>query len=471
MRRQVEAFAAAALLCAGAGLAQTRAEPTAFTAPDGSRFVLVPDAAAPVVQWAVATPADTADEPPGLEGLAVAVARASLGGTWTTGSADPRRERTALEALDRAYAELMAAPQDAAVQQRLTDCDAAARQLGDPAAYRRVLATLPAHRLDVVVREGCSVLVLTTVAQAIGAVGARLVERREQQALRDFESAWRQEVMFRRGRYDAEPGAPVRAELLALAMPDHPASRAAERAGRGMPNRAQALAVFGATQHPSRSVHVLVGGLDPVAARTILEQTFAATALPAPAAATPPVRPIRSMRRSTVPGVRVPMVALAWVLPDAGDPFVLAAAARWLGGGPDSSVGRALGRQNRASATVACSAPWPAVVGGRSLLLVEVQDPSGGAGLGDLVLRACRDSTAAPPAAADLERGLAALQCHWTLANADPRWRAQDLARAAVLWPRLPPREAPPERIEATAIVDLLARTFAGQPVVVEGRP
>jgi len=443
----------------------------AFTAPDGSRFVLVPDAAAPAVQWALATPADTADEPPGLEGLAVAVVRASLGGTWTTGSADPARERAALEALDRASAELLATPLDAAVRQRFADCDAAVRQLGDPAAYQRVLATLPAHRLEVVARDGYSVLVLTTVAQAIGAVGARLVERREQQALRGLGSAWLHEVVARQGLYDVDPAAAVRAELLALAMPDHPASRAAERAGRGMPNRAQALAVFGATQHPSRGVHVLVGDFDPADVRPVLERTFAATALPAPAAAAPPVRPIQSLRRSTVPGVRVPMVALAWVLPDPGDPFVLAAAARWLGGGPDSSVGRALGKQNRASATVACSAPWPAVVGGRSLLLVEVQDPSGGAGLGDLVLRACRDSTAAPPAAADLQPVLAALQSQWTFTNTDPRRRAQDLAGAALLWPRLPPREAPPERIEATAILDLLARTFAGQPVVVEGRP
>ena len=46
-------------------------------------------------------------------------------------------------------------------------------------------ATLPANRPEVTAKDGVCLLQLTTLPEAIGAVGELLVERREQQALRD----------------------------------------------------------------------------------------------------------------------------------------------------------------------------------------------------------------------------------------------------------------------------------------------
>lgn len=456
---------------AAAQATATKGPVTTFASPDGTRFVLVADPSMRLVEWAVVTPADPADEPPGLEGLAAVVAKASLGGTWRTGSIDPERERQALDALDRAYHELLAQPRSPELQKRVGECEAAAAALGDPAVFPRVLAALPAHRPEIASGDGTSVLQLTTVGPAIAKVAQLLRERREEQALRDFGKTWLGEAIVRHSLYDADPAASVHAEVLALAMPSHPASRAAERPSRGMPQRAQALAVWQATQHPTRTVHALVGDFDPATARQVLCEVFQATALPpAPTAAPPALRPLQSLRRSTVPGVREPMVAVAWVLAESPDPHLLDAAVRWFANSPDSWLRRALTKAGRKSATVRARAPWPVVVGGNSLLLVDVVDPAGTQGLADLVVQQARLAVPQLPSAAELQVVSTAQHLAWNALAADRRLVAADLARAWLLQPQAAPRLGPPPPIDARAVQQLLSRTFASQPVVVEGR-
>ena len=442
-----------------------------FRAPDGTRFVLLPDPSASLVHWAVASPIDTADDPAGLEGLGAVTALASLGGTWRTGSLDAGRERQALAAQDEALQALRSDSRDAGALQRLAASQATLQEVGDPMAFRRVLATLPTHDVEVVARDAAAVLQLTTLPEAIGAVGAMLVERREQQALRDLGRVLVAELAARQNRYDADPAAAVHTELLALALPDHPATRASERVGRSQPRRAQALAVWQATQRPERTVHVLSGGFDPVPVRRTLEQVFATTNLPpttAAAVATP--QPPRSLRRSIVPGVRIPMVSCAWVLPANGNPFELDVAARWLGDGPSSWLARALAKSGRKTAQVTCRAPWPAAIGGNTLLLVEVQDPAGIDGLVDLILQRCRSSTEQAPPMPELQAVLGAAQAHWTATSNDRRWFTQEVARQALLWPLQPPRTSVPTAVDPGAIRKILATILASQPIVVEGR-
>jgi len=444
---------------------------TTFRSPDGSRFLLIPNPAMALVQWAVATPAEAGDEPPGLEGIAAAAAQASLGGTWVTGSANAEKERLALDALDQAWHDMRSAPQDPDVLQRLGQSQAEVQALGDTHAFLRMLAGLPVHRPEVVTKDGTAVLQLTTVAGAIGAVAERLVERREEQALRDLGKVWMRELVARQNLYDADPTSTVRAELLALAMPNHPLSRAAERAGRAMPRRSQMLAVWQATQRPERSVHVLVGNFDPAEAQATLSAAFTATRLPPPPAARElPLRPLQSLRRSTVPGNRVPMVAVAWVMPEIPDPFQLEVAAQWFAGGADSWLGRALLKAGRKTASTSCRAPWPMTIGGQSLLLVEVQDPAGIDGLADLVLQQSRTCTEKDPTKAELQPKIQNLQVQWTIVTNEPRWYAMEIARHALLWPQQPPRLEIPTAVEARPLRQLLARIFAGQPVIVEGR-
>jgi predicted Zn-dependent peptidase len=451
--------------------ANAHAAVVAFTAPDGSRFVLVPHAV-PVVHWAVATFVDASDEPRGLEGLAATTARASLGGTWQTGSADVEKERQALANLDEAWQAALHRPGDAAAAAQVSQSAEVAAGLGDSAAFRRVLAAMPAHRPEVVDRDPVCILVLTTLPDAIGDVGRRLVERRDQQALRDLQTMWMADLRRRTANHLADPMAAVRAEVLALALPNHVTARSLEQPQPRVPTRAEAMATFEATQHPDRTVHVLLGDFDTAAVKETLSTVFAA----APSRkderpATLPPRPFQSLRRSTVPGVKMPMVALAWVLPPIDDRFVLEAAALWLGGGLDSRIGQELQRGGRSKASVQCRAPWPRTVDGASLLLLEVTDPDGTDQLSDLVMAAVRTAVAAAPSPDSLRPVLAAMQRRWCTLTDDSRQLALELVETAVLWPRATVSPTMPDHVSPEAVQALLAKTFSGQPVVVEGRP
>lgn len=446
--------------------------PVVFSTPDGSRFVLVPARLPAPVHWVVATLAGAAEDPPGLQGLAAAVQRASLGGTWTTGSRDADAERAALADLERAQADLLTNPGDPALVSRVQEAQALASKLGDPKVFARVLAAAPAHDPRVTVDDPVALLELTTVPSAIAEIGRLLVERREEQVLRGLSRHWLDEVAARQRSFDADPLAPVHAELLALAIPNHPATRSAQRPGRAMPTRSQAMAVWNATQHPSRTVHVLLGGFDPEAVRPVLMATFAATGLPVPPPrALPDPRPVASLRRSTVPGTGRSTASIAWVLPPIQDPFTLAIGARWLGDGSASQLGRMLRKQGRTGATVRCTAPWPVAVEGRSLLLIEVEDKKNAGELAGLVIAECRRLVRKPPARSALNGFLRAAHSSWSLVTADPGRLAAETARTALLWPGRRPSTALPMKVAPEEIQTLLAAVFAGQPVVVEATP
>jgi len=443
--------------------------PTAFTAPDGSRFVLLPDPAMPLVHWAIVTPTD---DPPGCQGLSLATMRASLDGTWLTGSLDAARERRSLDAFDDAWRDWMANVGDAERSARVVTGKQELDQLADRAAFRRVLAALPVHRPEVIERAPFCAFVATTTAEALPEFARLLVERREEQALRDLYPYWAETTLRREAALTADPDVALRAEVLALAIPDHPFARRLERAVPTSPPRAVALATWQRTQRPERSVHLLLGGFDAATVRTALERAFATTALPpAPVSPSPTPRPITSLRRSAVNGLPAPTVAIAFVLPPAIEPLVLEALARWLAEGPDAFLCLELQRLGRKDATVRCDAPWPPTISGRSLFLVQVRDPAGVDQLADAMTNALRRSFAAPPSAAAMQTVLAAMQRERTEAANDPRRLAVDLAVTAATWPDRPADASSLGAIDPAAIQRLANALFAGQPVIVEGRP
>lgn len=440
-----------------------------FTTPDGSRFVLLPDAGMPLVHWAIAT---LAHDPPGFAGLSIATMRSALGGTWSSGSRNADQEQKALADLDAAYHTWLADRGNAAAGAELARLSTLVEQLGDPVLHHRVLASVPMHRPEVIDHPPVCLFVTTTVPDTLDVVAQRLIDRRERTALRDLQGKWVEVVLGRVDRQRQDDRTALRAEVLALAIPDHAFRHELEQPGLAAPQRAVAMATWQAMQRPERTVHVLYGGFDAAAVRAMLERRFEATALPA-AEPLPVVvaRPISSLRRSVVPGARVPTVALAFVLPPGFDPTVLDVATRWLGGGPDSRLGQELPRLGRQRAQVSCLAPWPPTVGGNSLLLIEVADPNGVDGLAVVLRKALRDVTTTPPTPASLQAALANAQRDWTTTSNDPRQLAAAVAESALLWPQQPPGATRPERVDGTAVQQLLARTFATQPVVVEARP
>ena len=443
---------------------------TQLTTPDGSRFVLCVDANVPHLQWAVASWADGADDPPGFPGISRLVLRQSMLGTWRSGSRDPEAERRALAALDEAWQQFAQRPADPEASARVVDLDRAARSLADPTSFHRALAALPVHRPELRDEGATGVLVLTTLPNAIADVGAMLVDRREEMALRDLQRAWSDELVARAGGPGTDPFRPLLAELLALAMPAHPIAGQLEDPLLTAPRRADALATWAATQHPQRTVHVLLGDFDAAAAAQVLQATFVSTRLPAPPPP-PPARGFQGQRRSVVPGTSSPMLVIAWPIPANADPTTLTLASQWLAGGAESRLGQLLARANRPQVQVDVRAPWPTTRDGRGLFVVTMREAGGRPGLAIAALDACRDAIAGAPTDAGLQPLLAALQRQWRDTSSDPRRQAAAMAAAALQWPNRPPPIRGPERVEPASVQAFLQATLGGPSVLVEGQP
>lgn len=474
-RRPSPARRAVLISCALAAAAATAPAQAAldFRTPDGTRFVLLPDQGAPTLTWAVATPVGPQVDPAGLPGLAAATVHASMRGTFRTGSLDANGERAALKQLDDALAAFAAsAPGEA--QDRAAMRVAAARtalaRLSDPHAFRRVLAAAPTNDLEIRVDDDVAVLTLSTTPAAVPVVARLLLERREEPALRGVDrdlAAW-QAAAIR--HFDGSSTAPLYAEVLAMAFPGHPLARAGDRPNEAICRREAALSTWSRSQHPRRSVHVLVGNFDPDAVRAQVEAVFATTSLPVPdavPAATP--REQAATRRSMVPGARHPAALVAFALKPGTSPEAAATAARWLADGPDSWLARELAGAGRPAASVAVRAPWPAGAA-TGLFVLEVADqPGAPVRLADDVLAALARAKTAVPQVADLQAAFASTQCEFTAATDGRAATAAFVAGAAVRHPEapLPQRPAPPAFAELPAQLRALLATH---PVVVEWR-
>lgn len=463
-------------ICAGAQSGSAATPPANpalidFRTPDGSRFLLLPVPGVELVEWAIASPGDAAYDVPGLDGLGAAVVTASLGGTWETGSLDAAKEQVALERLDTAWGQLFATRMSAAAQTELAAARTEAAALGDPRVFRRVLAALPTERVEVVPVGPATVLAMTTVPEALPELCDLLIERRDRQVLRDLERVWTDELLQRQRNFAADPRLPIYAEIVALALPGHPALRNFERPGTIPPQRRQAMQTWLRTQHPSRTVHALVGSFDPVALRQLLEQKFAVTQLPAePLPPAVPVRATATERRSAVPAGKAPVTAFAWQLQGPHDPTTALALARWLAG-PTGRVAAGLRQRNLGDLEVRVQAPWPPALGLTGLVLIEVAGPTkpeAAATLRTAIAAIVAEAAASGPTAAELQRVRDEMTAAEAAIAADRRWLARELAARALRWPGQPPLRAPQQTVRGDTLRELANRTFAGGAVIVE---
>jgi len=439
------------------------------TTPDGSRFVLIQDPQLRQVHWTLASWIDGRDDPTNLAGLTLATLRASLNGTWTTGSEDPAAEKAALAALDRAWQDRMTDPGNAVYGRTLVQRDRAAAALCDQRAFGRVLAALPAHRPEILERGGVGVFALTTVAPALPQLARLMVERREQQSLRGLARSWLPNVMQRAEDHQAHPERRVQAELLALTTPMSPTIALLEPPPIAAPRRAQALEAWAASQHPSRTVHVLYGGFEPDAVASMLKTVFSETALPAPTrAAERPPRRLTAQRRSVIPGIPAGSVSLAWVLPADVNRRDVAVGARWLSDGPFARIAQLLRRQ-RPKLEVTAIAPWPRAAR-PGLLRLDARDPDGAEGLARDLIRACREAAAEELPDGRYYRANMEAISDWFAATTDTRELAVLLAARALTQPDADVSPDAPLPVASAAIRAALRKTFRGEPAIVEGR-
>lgn len=439
-----------------------------LTTPDGSRFHLIQDPTVAHIHWAIASWADGRDDPQGLPGMALATAQASLAGTWTTGSSDPQAERDALILLDAAWQQQLANPGDPTIAAQVIQLDKEASKLGDRRMFQRVLAAAPALQAEVLDRAPLAVFALTTTEPAIETIARLILERREEQALRGLARAWVPSVMERMQDHAMHPRRRMYAEVLALLMPNSPAIARMEAPPVSAPDRNKAQATWQASQHPTSTVHVLIGSFDPVKLKNTLQQVFAKTKLIAPTRRKAALRPLRGQRRSIVPGIASGGGTIAWILPPITDPTRLELARRWLMDkrGP---LQRALGKK-RPNLIIDCRAPWPTTTSGQSLLLLDVQDSQGKPGLVNEVLAICAKITAKPFGRGLFYENFLQLSRDWNRAADSPRSIAIMLAERALIWPSVKLNQLAQQGRKGEDVYPILKAVFASYPAIVEAK-
>lgn len=370
-------------LCAGLGSvrAQESAPPAppesvSFTTPDGTRFVLLPTKGPPVIHWVIATPAGWTEDPEGLDGLAVAVARASLAGTTRVGSRNRATEEDVLariEENERRRLLLQRAGQEVpeSLLRTLQADKTQAEVVADRLAWERTLRRVPAGPSRLGRLPTATLLALSLPTGAVDRVAALLLARREEPMLRGLFD----ELRGVRTELVAEVDAwtPLRDEVRSLAFSTHAAGRpsvtdveAFEPVGR-----AAAMDVFVRTQRPERAVHVLTGGfaVEPVA--KTLVRAFASSSLSrdpfVPPASPPEPRP----RTSELADGTLAGLAIGLRVPPNADPDAVALAVAWLAGGEHSFLARWLFAQKVRTGALRATFPaggvWP-----HALAVIEI---------------------------------------------------------------------------------------------------
>lgn len=347
--------------------------------PDGSRFLLHPTGGPGVVFWVVLSPAGPREDREGLEGLAAAVARASMSGTTRVGSRNRATENDLLarvEEHERRTAVLRRAGQSIP-DELLNDLRQDASQadaIADRLAWERALRLAPADGSRLIARHDAVMLQLALPVESVHRVASLLAVRREEPVLRGVHDELRAVRLDSVRSAAAEPWSAVRDEVRALAYRAHPYARAAlvDAFNHEPLTRAEALAVFRQTQRPDRVVHVLTGGFDPDAIVGQLNRAFATTALTAePVPTERPAGLLRGERTSQVEAGRQAGLAIAYQPPPGSDHDAVAVLAEWLAGGEESYLARALFARGLRAADVRCTYPFPGLHA--PLLLVEVQ--------------------------------------------------------------------------------------------------
>lgn len=409
---------------------------TSFAAPDGSRFVLVPDSLPsdrpPLVHWVVVTPAGFSVDPAGYDGLSFAVARAAMNGTMRHGSRDAEAESRALDALDtleRRAASLLLDGQEppADLAKALAEARATAALSSDPLAWQREMRGVPALDVELSETPEATLLSVTTTQQGIADCARLLLELREDAPLRDVHDHFRQ---VRREIRARERGAiaTLRREARGLAFEGVP-TRALEPTDPPL-RRATALEVYANTHHPTRSFQVLTGRFDAVAVRTLLERVFTQTALE-PGRRPAPLTPTRSTsRQSSIPGDANAAIAVCFDLAEDQPRDTLLVLAEWLAGGSDSLLGGRLRVAGVEGCEIGFQIPFPGNATPGSLLITAIDERAthDASALLGIVTTALADAARDGPSATELEGAVLRATGRRARAIADSARRALHLA-------------------------------------------
>ncbi len=260
------------LLLPGALAQQLKDEIRKYTLENGLRVLMVPDRTAPVIHFNLMFDVGGVDEAPGLGGIAHMVEHMAFKGTPSIGSLDWPREKVALEAVDKARAELDQALARGAPQSeidRLTQAFNQAREeakklalpnpidqlftnngeqgLNASTGYDRTdyRVSLPSNRLELYLRVYADVMMNAVFRSFYEEVDVVLEERRQ--------------------RNENDPNGALSEVFLRAAFQVHPYGRPLIGSREEIQGYRvdKALEFWKTHYHPNRAVLVLVGDVEP----------------------------------------------------------------------------------------------------------------------------------------------------------------------------------------------------------------
>ncbi|MCS7057412.1 MAG: insulinase family protein [Meiothermus sp.] len=260
------------LLLPGALAQRLKDEIRRYTLDNGLRVLMVPDRTAPVIHFNLMFDVGGVDEAPGLGGIAHMVEHMAFKGTPSIGSLDWPRERAALEAVDKARAELdqalaRGAPQSEVdrLTQAFNQAREEAKKLALPNAIDQLFTnngeqglnastgydrtdyrvSLPSNRLELYLRVYADVMMNAVFRSFYEEVDVVLEERRQRNE-NDPNGALNE--VFLRAAFQVHPyGRPLigsREEILGYRVD-------------------KAMEFWKTHYHPNRAVLVLVGDVEP----------------------------------------------------------------------------------------------------------------------------------------------------------------------------------------------------------------
>lgn len=260
------------LLLPGALAQQLREQIRKYTLDNGLRVLMVPDKTAPVIHFNLMFDVGGVDEAPGLGGIAHMVEHMAFKGTPSIGSLDWAKEKAALEAIDKARADLDRALANRASQEEVQRLTAAfnqareeAKKLALPNAIDQLFTnngeqglnastgydrtdyrvSLPSNRLELYLRVYADVM-LNAVFRSFYEEADVVLEERRQRSENDPNGALSE--VFLRTAFQVHPyGRPLigsREEIQGYRVD-------------------RAMEFWKTHYHPNRAVLVMVGDVEP----------------------------------------------------------------------------------------------------------------------------------------------------------------------------------------------------------------
>jgi predicted Zn-dependent peptidase len=339
---------------------------------DGSRFLLMPTGGPPVVHWVTLIPAGIHEDPAGLEGVSLALVRASLAGTYALGSEDPLKEAAAVaRALSLARQVSTNGGKDPAVKALLAQAEAEVRRLARPLAWEKALRAAPSSGSQLRVVPGAVLLKVTTTTRGLQRVAELLKDRRDHALLRGVHDHFRQVQAERKAQFAQDQRTPLRRRLVAKACADHPLGRFYTLGNVKNLSFEAATDAYRRLNDPKRSRQVLAGGFDADVVEVALKQVFKEAPAQPPKVKLPRLH--AGHRPAEHPATEThDSLALGCPIPKGASAQDLVVFVGWLAGDSDSYLADALRARGHPRVRVEATAPFPAPGG---LLLVEITKP------------------------------------------------------------------------------------------------